>query len=174
MKKQLNFILLNGAIGSGKSTIANLLKEKLKRTAIIEIEDVRHLISDYRYGKEDNNLAWNIIYTMCKEYFINGVSVLIKQTVCSQDMVDRFLMLAKKHRCMIGFYHLQAPKKVLLERIAKRKKSRAVSITLITKNIKKHEKMKYANATVIDTTKMKPSDAARFILRNSSKFSKRA
>lgn len=52
MKKSLNFILLNGAIGSGKSTIADLLEKKLKRTAVIEIEDIRKLVAP-----EDNELA---------------------------------------------------------------------------------------------------------------------
>src|SRR3989344_1080559 len=39
MKKQLHFILLNGAMGSGKSTVAELLGKKLERTAILEIEE---------------------------------------------------------------------------------------------------------------------------------------
>jgi len=167
MNKRLNFILLNGAIGSGKSTIANLLEKKLKRTAIIELEDIRQLISDYKQGKkEDNPLAWKIILRMCDEYFKNGVSVLLKQTVCSQEFVNKFLRLAKKHKCIIGFYHLQAPRNELLKRIKKRKKTRIVSNDLIMRNIRKHEKINYTNATIIDTSTMKPSEVAKFILND--------
>ena len=165
MKKSLNFILLNGAIGSGKSTIADILEKKLKRTAILEIEDIRKLVSDFKQGEEDNALAWKIIYRMCDEYFKNGVSVLLKQTVCSQEMVNSFLRLAKKHKCTIGFYHLQAPRNVLLERIKKRQKIRKVSKILINRSIEKHEKINYTQATIIDTSEMKPSEVAVFILK---------
>jgi len=97
MKKRMNFILLNGAMGSGKSTVARLLENKLTKTAILEIEDIRRLVT----GSEDNQLAWKVIYRMCDEYFKNGVSVLLKQTVASQDLVNKFLRLAKKYKCNI-------------------------------------------------------------------------
>jgi predicted kinase len=135
MRKRLYFILLNGAMGSGKSTIAELLADKLEKTAVLEIEDIRRLVT----GSEDNLLAWKIIYRMCNEYFKNGVSVLLKQTVASQDLVSKFLRLAKKHKCLVAFYHLQAPRSVLQKRINNRKKSRAVSKDLISSNITKHE-----------------------------------
>ncbi len=167
-KEQLTFILLNGAMGSGKSSITGILENKLKRTAILEIENIRSLISDFRKGKEDNVLAWKVIYRMCDEYFKNEVSVLLKQTVASQDMVNTFLRLARKNGCVIGFYHLQAPREILLERIKKRKKAKNISKTLVVKNIKKHEEIKYTNATVIDTSKMKPIETAKFILKDLS------
>src|SRR5215471_18432014 len=130
MKKRVNFILLNGAMGSGKSTVARFLENKLAKTAILEVEDIRRLVT----GSEDNQLAWKVIYRMCDEYFKNGVSVLLKQTVASQDIVNKFLRLAKKYKCKIGFYHLQAPRNELLKRIKERKKSRNVPRLLISSN----------------------------------------
>ena len=149
-------------MSSGKSTIAELLADKLERTAVLEIEDIRRLVT----GSEDNLLAWKIIYRMCDEYFKNGVSVLLKQTVASQDLVSKFLRLAKKHECLIVFYHLQAPRSVLQKRINNRKKSRAPSKALISSNITKHEQIKYTHAKIIDTTKMKPSEVAKLILND--------
>ncbi|MDP3795352.1 MAG: AAA family ATPase [bacterium] len=164
MKKRLNFILLNGAIGSGKSTIADILEDKLKRTAVLEIEDIRRLVSDSRKGTYDNALAWKIIYRMCDEYFNNGVSVLLKQTVASQDLSNTFLDLARKCKCTIGFYHLRAPRDELLKRMKNRQKVRNASETLIKSNIRKHENINYTDAAVIDTSRLKPSEAAQFIL----------
>jgi predicted kinase len=162
MKKPLHFILLNGAMGSGKSTVGDVLESKLPRTAILEIEDIRRLMS----SEEDNALAWKVIYRMCEEYFKNGVSVLLKQTVASEDIVSKFLKLAKKHKCAISFYHLQAPSNILSKRINKRKKSKNVSETLIASNIKKHENIKYTNATIIDTSKVKPWEISKLILND--------
>lgn len=38
-------IWINGSINSGKTTIAKLLGEKLEKTAVIEIDELRHFIS---------------------------------------------------------------------------------------------------------------------------------
>jgi predicted kinase len=162
MRKRLTFILLNGAMGSGKSTIAGLLEERMERTAILEIESVRQLVA----GSEDNQLAWKVIYRMCDEYFRNGVSVLLQQTVASQGIVNKFLRLARKHKCSVAFYHLQAPRIELLKRIERRKKSRNVSRSLIAHNIQKHENITYTGAVIIDTSKRKPAGVAELIMRN--------
>jgi len=162
MKKRLNFILLNGAMGSGKSTVADLLKNKLEKTAVLEIEDVRSLVT----GNQDNLLAWKVIYRMCDEYFRNDVSVLLKQTVASKEMVNKFLALAKKHKCNIAFYHLQAPRNILMQRIHKRKKIKKAPKSLIMNNIKKQEGIHYTGAVLINTSKMKPDDIANLIIRD--------
>jgi len=158
--KEVHFIVLNGAMGSGKSTVATLLAGKLEKTAILEIEDIRRLVT----GKENNLLAWKVIYRMCDEYLKNGISVLLKQTVASEDLVDGFVRLAKKHKCAIGVFHFQAPKPVLLKRIGQRRKTSKASKALIARNIRKHERIKYKNATVIDTSKMAPHEVADLVL----------
>ncbi len=161
MKKQLNFILLNGPMGSGKSTISNILEKKLKKTAIIEIEDIRKLVSP-----EDNGLAWKVIYRMCEEYFNHGVSVLLKQTVASHDIVKLFLKLANRHKAKIHFYHFQAPAAELQKRINQRKKSKHVSKSLIINNIKKHQNIEYKDAIVIDTSKTNPNQIVKMLMSN--------
>ena len=172
MKKKLRFILLNGPIGSGKSTIANLLKSKLKRTAMFGVEDIRGFISDFKPNKEDHLLTWKIIHSMCDEYFKNGISVLLEQSYCSKENVNQFLRLAKKHKCSIGFYHLYAPRSILLKRINQQKKDRKVSRTKIISNIKKHEEMIYPDATVIDTSEMKPAEVAKLIVNDLKRLEK--
>ncbi len=161
MKKQLNFILLNGAMGSGKSTVASILEKKLKKTAIIEIEDIRKLVSP-----EDNELAWKVIYRMSDEYFKNGVSVLLKQTVASHDIVKHFFKLAKKYKAKINFYHFQAPSVELQKRISQRKKTRNVPKNLILSNIKKHQNIEYKDAAIVNTHQNKPNQIAKLILSN--------
>ncbi|OGJ04426.1 hypothetical protein A3F97_02970 [Candidatus Nomurabacteria bacterium RIFCSPLOWO2_12_FULL_41_10] len=167
MNKKLNFIFLNGQMGSGKSTITNLLRKNLKRTALLSIEDIRVLLSDFRPSTEDHLLAWKIIYRMCDEYFKNGISVLLEQIVCSEEVVNKFLRLAKKHKCVIGFYHLQATRNILLSRIEKREKDQKPAKNAILKNINKHEKMIYPKAAIIDTSEVSPSEVAKLILNNS-------
>lgn len=92
--------------------------------------------------------------------------MLLKQTVASQDMADKFLKLAKKHGYKISFYHFQAPANILRDRIAKRKKSRGVPQKLIVSNIKKHSGIKYSQATIIDTSTTMPNKIVKLILDN--------
>ncbi len=161
MNNHINFILLNGAMGSGKSTIAKLLRNKLRNTAIIEIEDIRKLVTE-----EDNSLAWKIIYKMCDEYFKNGVSVLLNQTVASDELTEKFIKLAKRYKCNIGFYHLKASSTELRKRISLRSKSKTVTKNLINSNISKHALIKYPNAIEIDTSKTTLAQASKIILDN--------
>lgn len=165
MKNRLNFILLNGPMGSGKSTIKNLLRRDLIRTAILSIENVRSLISDFKPSSGDHELAWKIIHRMCDEYFKNGISVLLEQTVASEEIVNRFLRLAHKNKCNIVFYNLRTPKHVLLQRIKNRTKDRTATKSLIMSNIKKHEDIAYRRASVIDTSKVSAKEIAQQILK---------
>lgn len=149
-------------MGAGKSTAASLLKKKLERTAVLQIEDIRQLVS----GSEDNLLAWKIIFRMCDEYFKNGVSIVLEQSMASHEIVDRFLQLAKKHRCKISFYHFTAPRTELLKRINARKTSKGIPKSLIESNHRKHEQISYAQARILDTSTINAAQVAKLILRD--------
>ncbi len=151
-------------MGSGKSTIAKLLRKRLSNTAIIEIEDIRVLLTE-----EDNGLAWKIIYRMCDEYFKNGVSVLLNQTVASEELAEKFIKLAKRYKCNIGFYHLKASGTELRKRISLRSKFRTATKNLINSNISKHSLIKYPNAIEIDTSKTTPIQALKIVMNNLSR-----
>ncbi len=151
-------------MGSGKTTVARLIGKKMSYTAILEIEDIRKLVT----GTEDNALAWKVVYRMCDEYLKNRVNVILKQTVASNEIVNQFLKLAEKHKCYVSFYHIQAPKDELLKRIKQRNKNGKVSKSLIKSNIQKHEKIKYPTATIIDTQKLKANSVAKLILQKLS------
>ena len=48
MKKKLFLILIDGPMGSGKTTISQILHSKLKRTAYIGLDRVKRFISDFK------------------------------------------------------------------------------------------------------------------------------
>jgi len=173
MEKRLNFILINGPMGSGKSTIAKLLKGKLKRTAVFGGDEIKWFVSDFKRSKKDNLISKKVVYRMCDEYLKNDIDVLLAQGFYSVDNADELLRLAKKHKCNSRFYHLTAPRKVLLDRLSKRKQARdatkPIPRTRIIRNLRNHEKISYSNATIIDTSEMQPSEVVEFILKDIKK-----
>ena len=126
---------------------------------------MRELLSDFKHSSEDHALAWKIIYRMCDGYFKNGISVQLEQTVASKDIVNRFLRLAKRHNCIIGFYHVRAPRHILLERVHSRVKDRKATKTLIMSNIKKHEAILYPAAIILVTSSIRTEQAVKIILK---------
>jgi predicted kinase len=147
-------------MGVGKSTVSNILRKKLPKTAIIKIEDIRSLVT----GPEDNTLAWEVIYKMCDEYFKNGVNVLVEQTVASTNIVNKFLKLAKRYKCNICFYHFMAPKEELVKRIKNRQSKSRIAKNLIASNYEKHQLINYPSATIIDTSTMSPAQISKLVL----------
>jgi uridine kinase len=72
-------VLINGAMGSGKTTIGRLVHSKLPRTAILSTDAIKFLISDFERGERDNAIATAVLYQMCREYIRQEINTLIPQ-----------------------------------------------------------------------------------------------
>ena len=107
-------------MGSGKTTIAKLLHPNLKRTVLIGGDEIKWFISDFRRNKRDNDIIHRVLLKMCDEYLKNGINILLVQGFYSKERAKQYLKIAKKYKCKIRFYHLEAPRKVLLERVNKK------------------------------------------------------
>jgi cytidylate kinase len=167
--KSLNLILINGPMGSGKSTVAKILKQKLKRTVVFGGDEIKWFISDFKRNDRDNTIVHKVVLRMCDEYLKNGISLLLVQGYFSKE----FFKIADKHKCNKKFYYLTAPRKVLLDRIGKRPMGRDATSPIpksrIVINLRRHSKMKHQDATIIDTSTMKPVKAADLILQDLKK-----
>ncbi len=170
MKKKINFILINGPMGSGKSTIVKLLHPKLKRTALLGGDRIKWFMSDFKRSRKNNEIVHKVIMRMCDEYLKNGISILLDQGFYSEERADKYLKIAKKYNCVIKFYHLQAPRQILLDRIRKRPTAKMadkpVPKTRVLRNLRNHNKIKYTNATIIDTFQKKPKEVVDYILKD--------
>ena len=169
MAKQF-FIIVDGPMGSGKTTAATLLLGKLKRTAHFSLDKIKWAISDFKRSKRDNAIAARVEEVMADEYLKNGINVLIDQNFVDGKYIEPFKKIAKKHRAQIFLYQLEASRVVLLERLAKRprsvlaRKPMPKSRTLM--NLRKHAKNKYAGSDIkiIDSHSQSPEKIAEQII----------
>jgi hypothetical protein len=69
-------IWINGSINSGKSTVAKLLGEKLEKTAVLEIDQLRHFISKTPL-EESIPLNLSNAVLLIKNFHKNGYEVIV-------------------------------------------------------------------------------------------------
>src|SRR4051812_7530881 len=77
--KQKRVIIIDGPMGSGKSTVGALVSAKLKRSAFVNEDKIKWFISDFKRGKKDNAIVRAVLIEMCKEYLKQDISLVIGQ-----------------------------------------------------------------------------------------------
>lgn len=168
-----HFIIIDGPMGSGKTTIAEALHRKLKRTAMVGVDRIKWFVSDFRRTKEDNRIAREALLAMCQAYLRNSISILLPQGFVRSESMAPFLKLARKMKCQLVQYRLTAPRDVLLARLSQRPKAalanKPVPKTRILKNLRLHANHAYQGATLIDTSKLSPTQSVAFILKDLKK-----
>src|SRR3989304_5550709 len=97
--RSLRFIVIDGPMGSGKTTVAGLMHPKLKRTALVGVDRIKWFVSDFRRTKKDNAVAREALLAMCEAYLKNGIDILLAQGFVNQGGMAPFLKLAKRMRC---------------------------------------------------------------------------
>ncbi|MSR70535.1 hypothetical protein EXS62_00640, partial [Candidatus Kaiserbacteria bacterium] len=94
MKKPI-IILIEGPMGSGKSTIGALIHKKLKRTALLSTDRVKRFVSDFKRGQRDNKIAAKIIFVMAEQYLKLGISLVVAQAFWKKAYIQPYKALAK-------------------------------------------------------------------------------
>ena len=79
MKKFL--LLIHGPMGSGKTTLSNVLHNKLKPSALVGLDYIKWFVSGYKRSKANNKMTRNVVFAMVNEYLHQGVSVILEQAL---------------------------------------------------------------------------------------------
>lgn len=168
--KKLFFIVIDGPMGSGKTTVGESLHPRLKRTAMVGVDRIKWFVSDFRRTKEDNAIARKALLAMCAAYLKNGISILLVQGFVNDEAMAPFLKLAKRARARLLLYRLHAPREVLLRRLSQRPKAalarKPVPKTRILRNLRLHAAHRYEGATLLDTSELDPGRVADRILKD--------
>ena len=121
MKKFI--IIINGPAGAGKSTIAHAIWKKIPRTAIISLDEIKWLISDYKSNNFDLTLASSVGLAMTKVYINKKTNVIIEKAFCDYKYVEPFVKLSKKFKSKLLIYNLEAPLDIIKKRAKQRPKT---------------------------------------------------
>jgi len=115
-------IIIDGPMGAGKTTTADLLHLKLIDSTVTGICRIKHCVSGFSNNKKEYRIATDVILAMCRCYLRYGKSIIIEQCFRKKEIMEPYLNLAEKNHLPIFIYELHAPKKILLARIKRRPK----------------------------------------------------
>ncbi len=121
MKTKL--IILDGAKGAGKSTVSELLRKKTEHVAFVGLDQIRSLVAHARAGDDINNIIFDVIFSVTRQFLQNGISVVIDSGV-NEERALIFKQIAHEQDATLLMYYLSAPKDILKKRVQERDLSR--------------------------------------------------
>ncbi len=116
------FIIIDGPMGAGKTTVGKILHHELKGFAKVGLDIVKWFVSDFSRTPDENRVAGKIVLAMCDTYLQNNTSVILENGFKTQELMSPYLHLAKSLEITCYIYQIEAPRDILIERLSLRPK----------------------------------------------------
>lgn len=155
MNSKPYIILIDGPKGSGKTSVWELLKEKLPDVEFLSLDEERRKIPNARATDDFNNQAFEIIYEKIKEALGRKKSVLLDAGV-KPERIERIDQIAQTFEVPILKFALIAPQDVLLSRIRDRdmKKGKATDEERFWYTYHAQQSKDFKDFIIFDTSKI--------------------
>lgn len=112
-------ILIDGPMGSGKTTTSKLLNTELPDTARVAFPDIKRLIPNYTENETTIPVVKAVMRAMIDTYLAHDVSVVV-ELIAKQDGIAAIKDIADKQNARFFAYRLSASKDVRWERVQER------------------------------------------------------
>lgn len=114
-------IILNGACGVGKNTIAQMYADDHPGTEILDVDEIRRTIPNYRENRvESGKESFRMAYKQASNKLANGHDVIIPSCVRWQDSFEAFEQAAKNVGAEFVELLLDLPKEAAIKRAVNR------------------------------------------------------
>ena len=158
-------------MGAGKSTVAKMLHKKIKGSALISLDSIKHIISDVEMGDSKYlRLASDIGAIISQEYLRRGVSVIVEKAFTKEEFLVQFLNAVTFRKKRLFVYQIDAPLEIRIKRIKNRYKLRGVKNPLTLKKINQNHSefmaFRYKEARIFDSSKITTHKIMNQILKD--------
>ena len=114
-------IQIDGPMGSGKTTVSKLLRQKLPDCARIALPDIKRLVPNFRENEITLKIIRDVILSMADIYLQNKICIIVEQISAPEDLI-RLTKLSTKHNASLHAFRLTAPRDLRLKRVLERSK----------------------------------------------------
>ena len=165
------FIILDGPMGAGKTTVTNILFHKLKRTVVLSFDVQKLSITDFGLEREkDYKMISSVRKSIAIQYMKHGFNILMDGGFFSGEKIKPFINLAKTKGYRLFIYHLEASTETLLKRAVDRSNLGSERNKISEQNIQNyisfHAENKYQGEEVvkINSGELSPEEIVSKIL----------
>jgi predicted kinase len=107
----MKLIILNGPSGIGKSTIAAKLVHEIPQSVVIDIDELRRSIPNYKERRQESLLlSYEKAAELIEIYLKSDKTVIIDKTISYSDTLDSFITLGNKYNAEVYEFLLFADK----------------------------------------------------------------
>lgn len=140
-------------MGAGKTTTANLVHACMPGVALIGRDRIKWFVSHFDRTPEENRIAMAVLLAMLREYLRQGVSVIVDEGLQQSGSSGPFISMAREHSVALFVFRIEAPREVLLERVAKRAlpegARRPVPLEMVLENIEAYFSNRFEEPTAL-------------------------
>jgi predicted kinase len=117
----MKLIILNGPSGVGKSTIAALLHKELSGSVLIDIDELRRTIPNYKERREESlRLSYEYAANAIELNLTEGKEVIVDKCLSYSDTIDLFISKGREVGAEIYEFLLFAEKAIVRKRADER------------------------------------------------------
>jgi broad-specificity NMP kinase len=117
----MKLILLNGPSGIGKSTISTKLADELLNTVVIDVDELRRSIPDYRENREESlRLSYERTKEEIRAHLAAGENVIVDKAIRYSDTIDTLIEEGRKGGAEVYEFMLHADKSSVQQRADER------------------------------------------------------
>lgn len=159
-------VVIHGPMGTGKTTLADLLHDEIANTAHFGADHIKRFVSDFRNVPSHTQVSKNMVPVMAEGYLKQGINLILEQAFADEE-IKNLEAIADKFGAGFYVYGLDAGRETLKERIAERTQRLGkpeISTEHIDESYERYRQSMYKAGALFDTERLSIREMADKIL----------